>query len=486
MAATNFANNANYVDYSGTTVNPIVSPAHKKMALSGNYLDIQNNGWAQQYLPELYEKEVERYGDRTISGFLKLMSAELPLQSDQVIWSEQGRLHLAYEGQVNPADGVIDNPKNIDTGLTGEKMMVRKGATVVCTVGADTFKALVVKGIEDSTADYAAGNKIQIKPYGGANVANIGSIGNTDNQVIKFFVYGSEFSKGTDGMKESIEPSFQTFINKPMILKDHFEINGSDTAQIGWVEVSGESGQGGYLWYLKSSGDTRVRFEEYLEMSMVEAETAASASTVGVEGSEGLFQALENRGIVVTGMFDDVTDPTLASFDSLIKELDKQGSIEENMLYLNRDTNLGIDDMIAGLNPHTSSGLNYGLFNNSEDMALNLGFDGFRRGGYDFYKTGWKYLNDASTRGLVGGILGCLIPAGSTSVYDQSVGSAVRRPFLHVRYRAGAADDRKLKSWVTGSVGGATSSSFDKMEVHYLSERCLITQGANNFMLFKS
>ena len=92
MAATNFANNANYVDYSGTTVNPIVSPAHKKMALSGNYLDIQNNGWAQQYLPELYEKEVERYGDRTISGFLKLMSAELPLQSDQVIWSEQGRL----------------------------------------------------------------------------------------------------------------------------------------------------------------------------------------------------------------------------------------------------------------------------------------------------------------------------------------------------------------------------------------------------------
>ena len=116
----------------------------------------------------------------------------------------------------------------------------------------------------------------------------------------------------------------------------------------------------------------------------------------------------------------------------------------------------------------------------------NLGFDGFRRAGYDFYKTGWKYLNDASTRGLVGGILGCLIPAGSTSVYDQSVGSAVRRPFLHVRYRAGAADDRKLKSWVTGSVGGATSSSFDKMEVHYLSERCLITQGANNFMLFKS
>ena len=38
-------------------------------------------------------------------------------------------------------------------------------------------------------------------------------------------------------------------------------------------------------------------------------------------------------------------------------------------------------------------GASYGLFDNDVDMALNLGFSGFRRG-YDFYKTDWKYLND--------------------------------------------------------------------------------------------
>jgi hypothetical protein len=141
--------------------------------------------------------------------------------------------------------------------------------------------------------------------------------------------------------------------------------------------------------------------------------------------------------------------------------------------------------MLAGLSAGTQGGTAYGVFENSEDMALNLGFTGFRRGSYDFYKTDWKYLNDASTRGHVGGVDGVLIPAGTSSVYDQMVGANVRRPFLHVRYRAGQADDRKLKSWVTGSVGGAVTSNIDKMEINYLSERCLVVQAANNFVLFK-
>ena len=465
------------VSFAGPAAAGIVSPSYEKMTLAGNYLDIQNNGWAQQYLPELYEQEVDRYGNRTISGFLAMLSAEMPMQSDQVIWSEQGRLHLAYTGEINPVTGAVDAIKNIDSDAS-EAHAVRKGATVVAVVNNVVFKALVTAGIEASTS------ALTIKPYGAENVDDLAGIAVTDNQVIKFFVYGSEFDKGTDTMSESIEPSFKTFTNRPMIIKDHFEVNGSDTAQIGWIEVAGESGQGGYLWYLKSAGDTRSRFNDYLEMSMVEAEKAESASTVGVEGTEGLFSAIENRGIVATNLVDVASD-ALADFDSLLAELDKQGAIEENMLYLDRTSNLIFDDMLAGLSAGTQGGTAYGVFENSEDMALNLGFTGFRRGSYDFYKTDWKYLNDASTRGHVGGVKGVIIPAGTSSVYDQTVGSNVRRPFLHVRYRAGQADDRKLKSWVTGSVGGAVTSNIDKMEINYLSERCLVVQAANNFVLLK-
>ena len=456
----------------------LVSPAYKKMTTPGSYLDIQNDGWAKQYLPELYEQEVTRYGDRSISGFIQMMGAEMPMASDQVIWSEQGRLHLAYQGTVATGSGLVTAIKNIDQTSQAEVHAVRKGATVVGVVSGVVFKAFVTEGIE------ASETQLKIKPYGGTNLDNLSGI-SAGNATIKFFVYGSEFGKGTDAMGESVEPQFKTFKNNPLIIKDHFEINGSDTAQIGWIEVSGESGNSGYLWYLKSEGDTRARFNDYMEMVMIEAEKAAADVSAGVPGgSEGLLSAIDNRGIVATNQFNDAGD--LAEWDEILTELDKQGAIEENMLFLDRSANLNLDDLLAGISAGSAGGTAYGVFENSEDMALNLGFRGFRRGSYDFYKTDWKYLNNPSTRGLVGGLKGLLIPAGTSSVYDQSLGNAVRRPFLHVRYRASQADDRKLKTWVTGSVGGATSSGFDKMVVHYLSERCLVVQAANNFIKFDS
>jgi len=473
----------NNVAFTGPAAGAIVTPAMQKATLASNYLNFHSGGvnWAQQYLPELYEQEVERYGNRTVASFLRMVGAEMPMASDQVIWSEQGRLHLAYNGTVNVTNGIITAITGIDSGAT-EAHAVRKGATVVGVVQGVVFKAFVTAGIEVAT------NTLTIKPYGGTNLDNLSGISGT-SQSIKFFVYGSEFGKGSASMTEAVEPNFKSFTNKPMIIKDHYEVSGSDTAQIGWIEVSGESGQSGYLWYLKAEGDTRVRYEDYLEMVSIEAEKAVGSVSAGVpDGSEGLLAAIGARGIVASNQFDSSTTAPdkLAEFDLLLKELDKQGAIEENMLFLNRDSNLYIDDLLAGLNPHVTGGVNYGVFENSEDMALNLGFSGFRRGSYDFYKTDWKYLNDKSTRGLVGGLEGLLIPAGTSSVYDQQLGKNVRRPFLHVRYRASEADDRKMKSWITGSVGGASTTGDDKMEVHYLSERCLVVQAANNFIRFDS
>ena len=264
-------------------------------------------------------------------------------------------------------------------------------------------------------------------------------------------------------------------------------------AQIGWVEVATEDGTSGYLWYLKAESETRLRFEDYLEMSVVEGELAAGGSgaeTAGVKGTQGLFAAIKQRGNTNVGF---TAAGGLATFDEILKNLDTQGAIEENMLFLNRQTSLDFDDMLAGVgaadNGIYAGGSSYGVFENSEDMALNLGFSGFRRGSYDFYKTDWKYLNDASTRGAIQGAVasveGVLIPAGTSTVYDQILGTNIRRPFLHVRYRASQADDRKMKTWLTGSAGGAVSSDLDAMEVNFLSERCLCVQGANNFVLFQ-
>tara|TARA_B100000902_G_scaffold226926_1_gene215499 strand:+ start:314 stop:1771 length:1458 start_codon:yes stop_codon:yes gene_type:complete len=474
-----------------------IVPSQVQEALSTNFLSFNgganpgdSDSFAQQYLPEIYEAEVERYGNRTLSGFLRMVGAELPMTSDQVIWSEQNRLHIAYDNctRVAPAAGFSDGIQ-IPAGVTN---VISPRSTIVLL---DDFGNEAKFLVGDSNVG-AGPVQINGDCYTAATIAAAGIVG-----AFKIFVYGSEYRKGqttpnaaqgaapaTGNDMVSVEPTLTQFSNRPVIIRDKYVVSGSDTAQIGWIEVSTEDGTGGYLWYLKAESETRLRFEDYLEMVCVEAElvAAASALTVGeAQGSEGLFAAIQARGNVQVGFS---AAAGISDFDDILRNLDTQGAIEENMLFLDRQTALDFDDMLAAISSGSSGGTAYGLFENSEEMALNLGFSGFRRGSYDFYKTDWKYLNDASTRGAVTGpnsIEGVLVPAGTTTVYDQILGTNIRRPFLHVRYRASQTDDRRMKSWLTGSVGGAFTSTLDAMEVNFLSERCLVTQAANNFVLFK-
>ena len=467
-------------------------PSQSQQTLANNYLNFNGAAgggtFAQQYLPEIYEAEVERYGNRTISGFLRMVGAEMPMTSDQVIWSEQNRLHIAY-------DNVACNQNQTITLPNGVTNVLAPNMTVVIMDPANP--SATVHAIVGNGAAQTGNQTATVYPYVAANLAGLSATG------LKLFVYGSEFAKGTAGSTENITPSFTQYANSPIIIKSNYQINGSDTAQIGWVEVAAEDGTSGFLWYLKAEGETRLRFEDYLEMSMVEGQLATAGSgfttnqnaipgfgtnatpTVAAKGTQGLFSAIQSRGNVLAGYGGTLTD-----FDSILQNLDSQGAIEENMLFLDRATELQFDNMLAQQNSYGAGGTSYGVFENSEEMALNLGFSGFRRGSYDFYKTSWKYLNDASTRGgsgnFTGGdnIDGVLVPAGTTTVYDQLLGTNIRRPFLHVRYRASQADDRRMKSWITGSVGGAFTTTSDFMQVSFLSERCLVTQAANNFVLF--
>jgi len=476
----------------GTNLNAVPAPA--KQTLQSNYIDFTSSataGWAQQYLPELMEEEAEVFGNRSISGFLEMVGAEEAMTSDQVVWSEQGRLHLSYTGTTHAStDGLILLQKDADGNdidAAGEDNHgVRVGDTVLVTAAAATVRCYVT-AVDNTQEASNSVVSITVAPYSAATLNAVSGI--STGTAVSVFVYGSEFKKGTNGRVGANTPGFKTFTNNPIIMKDKYEVSGSDASQIGWVEVSGEEGQNGYLWYLKAAGDTRARFTDYCEMALIEAEKAAAgseAAVAGLVGTEGLFAALEDRGNLQYGNLD------LSEFDVILKEFDSQGAIEEYMMFLNRTEALYVDDMLAGLGDN-ASGSAYGVFDNDANMALNLGFTGFRRGSYDFYKTDWKYLNDKSTRGSLidataavttGKVSGVMVPAGTSSVYDQSLGRNLRRPFLHVRYRASQMDDRRFKTWTTGSVGAATSD-LDAMEMHFLTERCLVVQGANNFMLLK-
>jgi len=211
----------------------------------------------------------------------------------------------------------------------------------------------------------------------------------------------------------------------------------------------------------------------------VPAAAGSGAATATYQGTKGLFYELENRGNIASGSFALKSD-----LEELIKILDKEGAIQENVMFVNRGTSFEIDDVLAAQNNSGASTSSFGLFDNSEEMAISLGFKGFNLG-YDFYKTDWKYLNDPTTGGLTSAVDGVLVPAGTTTIYDQILGKNAVRPFLHVKYRKSEAEDRKYKSWVVGSAGGASSSDLDAMQVHFLSERALCVHGANNFILIK-
>jgi hypothetical protein len=458
-----------------------LQPSAEQVALQTNY--ITNFNFLNQYLPDTYEKEFERYGNRTIASFLRMVGAEMPSNSDQIKWAEQGRLHIKYTNCTSAA-ALAANTATFtvaDSGVT--YIAIRVGQTLMIQNNASgVFNKAIVTAVPSATTFTVAYYEAAGQAFAVSTQCTV-------------FIYGSEFKKGTNGMIGSLEAEDEIFSNNPIIIKDKYAVNGSDMAQIGWVEVTTENGATGYLWYLKSEHETRLRFEDYLETAMIEAVPAAAGSgakTAGMMGSEGIFYVVNNRGNVWGGG----TPTSLTEWDSIVSRLDKQGAIEENVIFVNRGLSFDIDNMLATLNGYTSGGVaqsaSFGLFDNDVDMALNLGFTGFRRG-YDFYKSDWKYLNDPTMRGglsntaatATGTITGLMVPAGSTSVYDQIMGKNAKRPFLHVRYRASEAEDRRYKTWITGSAGGAATSDLDAMEVNFLSERCVCTLGANNFVLFR-
>ena len=267
----------------GGSLNSVVAP--QQQTLASNYIDFTSSttaGWAQQYLPDLMEKEAEVFGNRTISGFLSQVGAEEAMTADQVVWSEQGRLHLSYQGTVAVAgdtNGTFTVTKDIDGNTLTTTHGVRVNDIVLIASAGIVTKCLVVE-----TPDSAV---VSVEPYDKATLA--GHATTASGSIL--LVVGSEYGKGqsysditgthNSERRTALEPTFKSFSNKPIIMKDYYEISGSDASQIGWVEVSGEEGQSGYLWYLKAEGDTRARFTDYLEMAMLEAEKTVANSIIG-------------------------------------------------------------------------------------------------------------------------------------------------------------------------------------------------------------
>jgi hypothetical protein len=438
-----------------------LTPTATKEILASNYLEASDFDFTNQYLPELYEKEFARYGNQSLKGFLERFGQEIPIQSDLIKWSEEGRLRPVGIGVARSSNTFTlaahpfrKNDTVIIVGTTG----VEKKGIVSAVLTDSTFTVLPVEAAGWPASNFAAD--------------------------LKMFTYSNEYRKGTTGREESLEAQPDIFENKPIIIKELDEVNGSDMTQVGWIEVEGDNGAG-YLWYLKSRAQSRQRFDDYIEMGMVEGvayDSGSDAATAGFSGTEGFFEAIE-QGNIFSGVIT-----SLADVDEILARLNRQGAISEYIMLNDFEQDRALDYLLASQNSYGVGGTSYGAFNNSEDMAVNLGFTGFKVAGFEIYKSQWKYLDDPTARGLFEGnqaINGVMCPSGTKTVRDEVLGANATLPFLHVKYRKSASEDRRYKVWMTGSAGGASNSSLDANQMHMLTERALCTMGRNNFVMIK-
>ena len=430
--------------------------------------------------PDNRELLVKTYGNQGITGFLQLTGAvKAAGVADEVQWWEEQRLHpkasivpTATAGIASAAAGAAGATQTVvvataavaasaDTGLLRENDIVLAGQT-------RAFVYDVVK----------TGNTIQSFKLRALSSADalpaIASAG------VEYPIVGNLFAQGSDQQTDYMESNVVKRTNPYMIVKEIYKVTGSQATNIGWINL----GNGDYRWYIKSEGDTRQRFLDKREMMMLLGQKVTATGIADISGSEGYFSAIEDRGIVHGNYIE-----TIADVDALVKELDRQGAAPEYAMYVNRHQALKIDDLLA--QGYAGTGLTVGLpgsfgaFNNSKDMAVELGFQSFTRGGYTFHKHDWKLLNEPTLLGAstaaAAEFIGAIIPM--STVVDAKSGD--RNPSLELNFKASNGYSREMEHWMTGSILGATNDTKDLVQFNYRSEVALVTRGANRHVLIK-
>jgi hypothetical protein len=403
--------------------------------------------------PDNRDALIKTYGKQGITGFLSMVGAvKAQAVADEVQYWEEARLHQLQLGTTDGTAGLT-----VDAGSNA--IVVREKDVVLS--GSDRF---YVSGISSASITLVALD-------GSATLSLV------DGTAVKLAVIGNLYAQGTDQPNGGFEANVVKRTNPFMIMKESYKVTGSQATNIGWIDL----GNGDYRWYMKSEADTRQRFMDKREMMLLLGEKTSAIT--GVSGSEGYFAAIEDRGIVASGT--DADFASLADVDAIIVELDKQGGAAEYAMYVDRATDLAIDDMIAGGGAALSAATSgvtgqFGAFNNDKDMAVELGFRTFGRGGYTFHKHDFKLLNDPTLLAEAD-FAGVMIPMAK--VADAKTGE--KAPALEINYKASNGYSREMEHWMTGSILGASNATEDSVQFNYRSECNLITRAANRHVLLK-
>lgn len=430
------------------------TPSVTKTPTAQNYLDLSDMTYLKNELPAFISKSIyNRYGSQELDTFIERKGLKQALASDVATWMEEDRLTQLITGATRLADvftsaGHTFRVGEILTVFDATGAVLKKGR--ISAVTSTTFTALCGTG-------------------------TWGALGTT---ALTCYTGTSEFLKGSNGMAESLNTTYQQFTARPTIVKDMVSENRTNLTQDSWVTAKAPDGTTGNLWYDVNKNGCEARFRNAREKSHFDSENwSDDLLAAGYKGREGLLAKM-GTGNVYAGAIS-----TLADAKSIVNKLEKQGAIPDNTIYGTTDFCFGIDSFLAAQNINGDA---FGAFDNQENMEMNLSFKGFKLGGYNFNYSGLRYLNDPLGHGARVGVTktnGFMLPNSSQSVKDVLTGKMSIKPTLHVLYRAKGGVNRDYEMVVRDWANGTSTS--DTVTTEFQSEQATVLIGVNNTIKFE-
>jgi hypothetical protein len=407
--------------------------------------------YAMIYKPELVSKFHLRHGKGSILGFTRMTGSEGTYSSDEIQHGEQNRLHtisknVAVTGTTftSPTDHQlrVDDVIRISDGTNEDQAIV----TAVST--SKIFTAL-----SDTAASFAfAGN-------------------------VTLFSSSNRFAKGTENFSTGFHWDPTIYKNQTHILKGFYDINDSDRAHDTWLDTPD-----GPMWFNYEMANNSRYFDNLAELTHLfhnrSASTSASAIAGKTRGMKGIVQQIEERGNVANEYIEDIGD--LAEIAYRMKQ---QGGCNAYTVYADHTQMYKFNTMLAGVNAGFVNGSNYGIFNNSKDMAMALDFQFVTLLGITFFITAMRVLDDSQFMGAehfkATAPAYIMVPAGNKSIIED--GEKKDAPYLSIRYRKSQFTNRKKQTKLFGP--GFTEHKKDTMECHFTQEQLNQVVGANEYLI---
>ncbi|SED10506.1 hypothetical protein SAMN04489761_4289 [Tenacibaculum sp. MAR_2009_124] len=434
----------------------LVSPSGQ-LATSANFIDAYTYGMV--YNPDVKKDIHLQRGKGKLLPFCAITGSLLPFASDQVQHAELGELHQSHRDVMfNPVDSTF---------TTTSKHNLRSGEIIIISDGTIERQA-VVDQITSETS-FTGKNK-QAGVFGFNGGLTISKFSNS---------WGKGEGNFTKGRRDT--PEFK--YNYAHIIKEFYDTPESDMAHHTWYETPGYGkGEGWNTTEVQRTIDSHANLEELTHLLHRRSDEASDATVAGyARGMKGIVQQIEEGGNIGNGVIEDIEELSDIAF-----RIKQQGGATAYSWWHDHKQSAAFRRMLASVNANYLNGGNYGMFNNSKETAIELGFKEVFIDGITFHSSELTTLDEPELLGSQKfrntSVQSLMMPLGEANVLES--GDQYSRPHLTIRYRQKNGINRYRKTKIFGGPYG-TDHKRDTMEIHVESEMTNQVIGANQFFVFR-